>query len=58
MPQISDDAKRNIAIETQYGQIVKSDTLTSLLELLGNSSWILGRCALEATMAFAKYGKT
>ena len=57
MPQMSDaHAKRNNAIENQYGQIVKPDTLTSLLEVLGNSSWILGCCALEATIAFSKYG--
>ena len=51
-------AKRNNAIENHFGQIVKSDTLTSLLEVLGNSGWILGRCALETTIALAKYGKT
>jgi hypothetical protein len=51
-------AEQDNAIEDGYGQIVKSNALTSLLEVLGNSSWILRCCSLEAIIALAKYGKT
>ena len=51
-------ADQDNAIEDGRGQIMKSNALTSLLEVFGNSSWILRRCALEAIIALAEYGKT
>lgn len=56
MPNIH--IEQDNAIEDRYGQIVKSDTLTSLLEALANNSWILRCCALEAIIGLAKHGKT
>ena len=51
-------AEQDNAIDEGYGQIMKSNTLTSLSEVLRKDSWILRCCALEGIITFAKYGKT
>jgi hypothetical protein len=50
-------AEQDNAIEDGYGQIKKSNALTSLSEVLRKRSWILQCCALEVIIALAKYGK-
>jgi hypothetical protein len=50
-------AEQDNTLEDGYGQIVKSNALTSLWEVLGINSWILQCCALEVIIALAKYGK-